>query len=51
MAASPSIAITAYHEDYSAAAARGVGFDAYMTKPLHLDRLCRLVGRLAVRHR
>ena len=43
----PAIAITAYYEDFAAAAALEVGFDAYMTKPIKLDQLCRLVQELA----
>jgi CheY-like chemotaxis protein len=43
----PSIAITAYYEDFAAAAALEVGFDAYMTKPIKLEHLCRLVKEMA----
>jgi CheY-like chemotaxis protein len=42
----PSVAITAYYEDFAAAAALEVGFDAYMTKPIKLEQLCRLVQEL-----
>ena len=42
-----AIAITAYYEDFAAAVALEVGFHAYMTKPIDLERLCRLVKELA----
>jgi CheY-like chemotaxis protein len=42
----PAIAITAYYEDFAAAVALEVGFNAYMTKPIRLDELCRLVKEL-----
>ena len=44
----PAIAITAYYEEFAAAAALEVGFDAYMTKPIKLEQLCRLVQELSV---
>ena len=44
----PAIAITAYYEDYAAAKALEVGFNAYMTKPVRLDRLARAVKELSV---
>ena len=43
----PAIAITAYYEDFAAAAALEAGFNAYMMKPIKLEELARLV--LAVR--
>jgi CheY-like chemotaxis protein len=43
----PSIAITAYYEEYAAAKALEVAFNAYMTKPVRLEHLCRAVKELA----
>ena len=43
----PAIAITAYYEDFAAAAALEAGFNAYMMKPIRLEELCRLVRDLA----
>lgn len=43
----PSIAITAYYEDFAAARALEAGFNAYLIKPIKLDELCRLVKELA----
>jgi CheY-like chemotaxis protein len=39
----PAIAITAYYEDFAAAAALEAGFNAYMLKPIKLEELARLV--------
>jgi CheY-like chemotaxis protein len=39
----PAIAITAYYEDFAAAAALEAGFNAYMIKPIKLEELARLV--------
>jgi CheY-like chemotaxis protein len=44
----PAVAITAYYEEFAAAAALEVGFDAYMAKPIKLEQLCRLVQELAL---
>ena len=44
----PSIAVTAYYEDYAAAKALEVRFSAYMTKPVRLDQLSRAVKELSV---
>jgi len=43
----PSIAITAYYEDFAAAAALEAGFNAYMMKPIKLEELARLVRDIA----
>jgi len=50
----PMIAVTAYYELYSPNELRAMGCDAYMAKPLNLDRICAAVaklGFLAARHR
>jgi CheY-like chemotaxis protein len=49
----PMIAVTAYYELYSPNELRAMGCEAYMTKPLSLDRICAAVGKLgfvAARH-
>ena len=43
--ATPTIAITAYENDFPLKAA--TGFDAYMRKPINLDKLCSVVVALA----
>ena len=43
----PAIAITAYYEDFAAAAALEAGFNAYMIKPIKLEELVRLVREIA----
>jgi len=43
----PAIAITAYYEDFAAAHALEAGFNAYIMKPIRLERLCRLIRELA----
>jgi CheY-like chemotaxis protein len=43
----PAIAITAFYQDYAKAMAEEAGFDAYLTKPVKIDDLCRLVRHLA----
>jgi len=43
----PAIAITAYYEDFAAAAALEAGFNAYMIKPIKLEELARLVREIA----
>jgi CheY-like chemotaxis protein len=45
----PSLAITAYYEDFVAAEAMEAGFNAYMTKPIELEHMCHLVKDLAAR--
>jgi CheY-like chemotaxis protein len=45
----PALAITAYHEDFAAPAAVQAGFNAYLTKPLKLERLCAAVKELVAR--
>jgi CheY-like chemotaxis protein len=45
----PALAITAYHAEYAATAARQAGFDGYLTKPFKLERLCAVVKDLAAR--
>jgi CheY-like chemotaxis protein len=42
----PAIAITAYDEEFSATAARAVGFDAYLAKPINFEALCILVDHV-----
>ena len=43
----PAIAVTAYYEEFAAAAALEVGFNAYMTKPIRLEQLARAVKELS----
>jgi len=45
----PALAVTAYDAQYAASAAQDAGFNAYLTKPLHLDLLCTVVKDLAAR--
>jgi CheY-like chemotaxis protein len=45
----PAIAITAYYEDFAAAAALEAGFNAYMIKPIKLEELARLVKEITTR--
>ena len=45
----PALAVTAYDAEYAASAAQDAGFNAYLTKPLHLDLLCTVVKELAAR--
>jgi CheY-like chemotaxis protein len=45
----PVIAVTAYGEVYGPTQLVKMGCEAYMQKPLDLDRLCRAVQKLAAR--
>ena len=45
----PVIAVTAYDEVYGPTQLLKMGCEAYMMKPLSLDRVCRAVQKLAVR--
>jgi CheY-like chemotaxis protein len=45
----PVIAVTAYGEVYGPTQLVRMGCEAYMMKPLDLDRLCRAVQKLAAR--
>jgi CheY-like chemotaxis protein len=45
----PVIAVTAYGEVYGPMELVNMGCEAYMMKPLSLDRVCRAVEKLAVR--
>jgi CheY-like chemotaxis protein len=45
----PALAVTAYDAQYAASAAQDAGFNAYLTKPLHLDLLATVVKELAAR--
>jgi len=47
----PSIAITAFSEDYDSRKALDAGFDAYLQKPINLTSFCELVGHLVTRPR
>jgi CheY-like chemotaxis protein len=42
----PMIAVTAYYELYGPNELCAMGCEAYMAKPLSLDRICEAVGRL-----
>jgi CheY-like chemotaxis protein len=44
----PMIAVTAYYELYSPSELRAMGCEAYMAKPLSLDRICAAVGKLGL---
>jgi CheY-like chemotaxis protein len=41
-----AIAVTAFSEEFVAAAARSAGFEAYMTKPINFEALCVLVDHV-----
>jgi CheY-like chemotaxis protein len=45
----PVIAVTAYDEVYGPTQLLKMGCEAYMMKPLSLDRVCRAVQKLAIR--
>jgi two-component system, cell cycle response regulator DivK len=45
----PVIAVTAYDEVYGPTQLLKMGCEAYMMKPLSLERVCRAVQKLAVR--
>jgi CheY-like chemotaxis protein len=42
----PMIAVTAFYELYSPSELRVMGCEAYMAKPLSLERICAAVGKL-----
>lgn len=42
----PMIAVTAYYELYGPSELRAMGCEAYMAKPLSLNRICEAVGKL-----
>lgn len=44
----PMIAVTAYHELYTSNELRAMGCEAYMAKPLSLDRICAAVKKIGV---
>ena len=46
-ASTPALAVTAYDAQYAASAAHDAGFNAYLTKPLRLDVLAKVVKELA----
>ena len=48
-ASTPALAVTAYDAQYAASAAHEAGFNAYLTKPLRLDVLAKVVKELAAR--